>query len=225
MRIALVFRGHFRTFDRTAPFWELALDGCEYDSYFHTWDTIDANTVSWHCQKAVEHPKLTEEQVALLKKWDPNVVIETQTFTEEEHKEIYASWAPHKALVYRMNAFLQLLKRIPKEKYDLIVVSRYDIKVKEIPFHDIQFAPNEVLVGGRSCPGCVGNIAVSDVLFAFPASYVDKLYNPLEKEGINPKKYTNCEEWFNEMLMDVFETFTHKWQYTEHFDFCRLGGA
>ena len=44
MRIALLLQGHFRTFEKTHQTWINALEDCEYDCYFTTWNIIDANT-------------------------------------------------------------------------------------------------------------------------------------------------------------------------------------
>lgn len=218
-KIALVLRGHFRSFEKCQEYWKVALEKCDYDCFFHTWDTMDANNKSWHRRYKVDSPLLDISSVEILKQWDPNVVIEKQEFTEDEHDEIYASWTPHKSLIYRFDCLLNTLKRIDKDKYEFIIVSRYDLILNNIYFKDIQIAPSVLMLGGRTCNHILGKVAASAELFLFNSSDLDKFYNPLI--AANPSKYGNFEEWFNEMYLNIFTEIIHKWHWEQDFNILR----
>ncbi len=218
-KIALVLRGHFRSFEKNQAMWKDLLKNFDYDCYFHTWDTVDSVNQSWYRRKIVNSPTLTENQIHILKDWDPNVVIEKQEFTQDEHNEIYASWTPHKALLYRFDSLLNTLKRIDKTKYDFTIISRYDIIIKNISFENLTVVPGQILLGARECAHIFGGIAVNSELFVFHTSDLDKFYNPLS--DANPRKYTNAEEWFSEMYQNIFKEIKHLWKWEEHFNIDR----
>ena len=221
MRIALVLRGHYRSFEKHHSMWKDALDGCEYDCFFHTWDTRDTINQAWSRRYIIDPPKLESSHIDILKKWDPNLVIESQEFTSEDHKQIYASWTPHKALVYRINSLLTTLKRINKENYDMIIIGRYDLTVSSnLRFKDITVTPGELEMGARVCAGTIlGGVAGTSELIAFHSSDVDKFYNPLD--NADPAKYTNCEEWFTEIYLKIFKKMNHRWHWGKDFDISR----
>lgn len=214
-RIALVLRGHFRSFEKNEESWRKLLEPFHYDSYFHSWDTLDCNNQTWDRRYTIESRNLNNEEISILRKWDPNVVIEKQEFSKEDNEKIYASWAPHKSLIYRFDSLLNTLKRIDKTKYDIIIVSRYDILLKNVNLEKLTINPGTLLLGGRECPDILGKIAANAELLIFHSSNLDKFYNPLI--NADPKKYKNAEEWFAEMYQRIFKEIKHEWKWEEDF--------
>jgi len=221
MKIALVLRGHFRTFDKLESNLKDSLEGCDYDCFFHTWDTIDAVNQTWYRKYIVDPPKLESSHIERLKRWDPNLVIESQEFTAEEHNQIYASSSPYKATVYRMNAFLKTLKRIDPSKYDMIIIGRYDLYLHNVKFKDITVTPGQIELGARECKTTIlRELADTSEICAFHSSDLIKIFNPLD--NADPTKYTNTEEWYTEIFDKAFDKINIRWISQIDFTLIRL---
>ena len=222
MKVAFVSRGHFRSFESTEPSWRRAFEGCQVTSFFHTWDEIDFEP-SWYIKRKSKQPirKLYQNEINLLKKWDPNVQIEKQTFTEEEKYDIHSSHIPQKSVSYRFNSLIQTLKRIPKEDFDLVVVGRYDVLLNNILFRTIKAEEGTVYVGARKCEANVyGSMAASDALFACHPNDIEKFYKLFEIHEY--KEFTNCEEYLNKIYITEFKKINHLWEYNVDFSFVRI---
>jgi hypothetical protein len=198
--------------------WKDALEGCEYDCFFHTWDTREIINKTWWRQYIIDPPKLESSHIDILKKWDPNVVIESQHFTSEDHNKTFGtSYTPQKVLVYMIHSLLSTLKRINKDNYDMIIVGRYDITLSShVRFKDITVTPGELELAARVCSVMLGGFAVTSELFAFHSSDLDKFYNPLDNTDFT--KYAASEECFTEMYLKIFNKVNHRWLYEK--DFC-----
>jgi hypothetical protein len=217
MKIALLLRGHYHTFEKVLDSWKAALDGCEYTCFFHTWSTVDSTTELW-CKNYSESVNLLSDQINILKSWDPNLEIEIQEFSKEELIDIYAT-APHKTYEYKFLSFKNTLNRIDKNKFDIIIVGRYDLILNNISFKDLVINENELLLGGRKDNRFVHNLATSDALFAFRADEKDKFNEkPLD---LIERKYRYSEECYNDFFYKSFNSVCHKWNQNTDFDIQR----
>jgi len=227
MKIALLLQGHFRTFEKTHHSWVNALEDCEYDCYFTTWNTINSNTKSWHSNPIENQPELTNSQIELLKTYDPNVTIEKQEFTEEEKNDIYAH-APHKSFIYKFEALKKTLLRIEssKKEYDIIICGRFDIEIKSIKFKDInkikKINIDEIIIGGRISPDkdiFLYDLATTDIIYIFHPSKKEIFYN-LPDDLIN-RKFRNGEDYMTNLFFSNFNKVTHSFLYQKDFEIIR----
>jgi len=212
MRIALVLRGHYRSFDTTSKSWLKALKGYDYDCYFHTWDLQDSTTPTWHRGEKYALP-LYDRNIELLKKFDANIIIETQSFTEYDIQNKFTD-APYKTFIYRYESLYTTLNRIDASKYDIIIVGRYDLELKENCLSDIRLTKDEILVSGINDKEYYKELRGTDLLFAFHPTNI-----PLFQ--INPyiEKHTfkKGEEPFTKFLFDTFKNVSLKWNYEKDF--------
>jgi len=148
MKIALVLRGHYRSFDKTHITWDNVLKGLDYDCYFHTWDLQDSTTPTWNRGEKYKF-ELYPRNIELLKKYDSNIVIEHQEFTNSDISNIYMSNSPYKTYLYRYTSLKDTLNRIPYDKYDIVIVGRYDLLLNEkrINFGNLNISDDEILIG------------------------------------------------------------------------------
>ena len=213
MRIALVLRGHYRSFDKTSETWLNELKGLDYDSYFHTWDLQDSTTPAWHCGE--KHPlPLYPSNIELLKTFDKDVVIDKQEFTEEEIQDKILN-APCKAFMYRYKSLTETLNRIPHGKYDIVIVGRYDLELKNVCLSNIRINEGEILIGGINHNEFYKEIKNTDLLFAFHPNNI-----PLFQ--VNPyvdldRFKMGAEEPFTKFLFDNFKTVSLRWISEEDF--------
>lgn len=213
MKIALVLRGHYRSFDTTSKTWLNGLKGLDYDCYFHTWDLQDSTTPTWHRGEKYALP-LYPSNIELLKKFDKDIVIEDQVFTQEDHKDITLS-APYKAYMYRYESLRDTLNRIPENKYDLIIVGRYDILItNQGCFKTLNISDDEIFIGAAVASDYYKSIRATDLLFAFHPKYI-KLFtiNPYTRHCLFPRG----EEPFTDFLFKNFKKVTIKWEYEKDF--------
>ena len=134
MRVLPLFYGHYRTFYRTLPSWLSSLEGCEFVCRFVTFDTIDHAAKCWWHGNIEEHPKITTAQIDLLTTYDPNVRILSQTFSNEELDDIYAT-LPFKVYMYKYTNIKEMLESIDETQYDMILIRRFDIRIRTIRFN------------------------------------------------------------------------------------------
>lgn len=213
MRVALVLTGHFRTFEQTHTYWRTALEGCEYDVYCSTWDTINSNTISWHTRQPNNtHAYLTQEQIDLLRSFDPLVYIGHQEYTQEELNDIRLD-CTSKSNIYRYESLCNTLKRIDPTKYDIIVVGRYDLRIKDIFFKDICLEEDEI-----QCSGVyygdkfVRKYANTDTLYVFRPIKKEVFNNLFEiYENATQKNLKYPEEVFSELFYTFFSKVTVQW--------------
>lgn len=212
MKIALVLRGHYRSFDKTFKAWLNTLKELNYDCYFHTWDLQDSTTPTWNRGEKYAL-SLYPSNIELLKKFDKDIVIEKQEFTEEDIRHKYIN-APYKTFIYRYESLYKTLNRIPPNVYDIIIVGRYDLTIKPGCFDNLKVSENEIIIGGINDNRYHKNLRASDLLFAFKP--VD-----LYKFKINPydvnTKFTNGEEPFTDFLFNNFKNVILKWKYEHDF--------
>jgi hypothetical protein len=226
MKIALLLQGHFRTFEKTHHSWINALEDCEYDCYFTTWNIINSNTKSWHSNAIENQPELTNSQIELLKTYDPNVTINTQEFTEDEKNDLYA-FSPYKTHIYKFEALKNTLQRIESSKeekeYNMIICGRFDLEINSIKFKDITINEDEIKFGGRvdkEKGKYIHNLAATDLLYIFHPSKKELFYNlPV---GLKNRKFTNAEEYITDFFFINFNKVIHSFIYDKDFEIIRL---
>ena len=216
MRIALVLRGHYRSFDKTYKGWLEVLKGYEYDCYFHTWDLQDSTTPAWHRGEKYALP-LYPSNIELLKNFDKDIVIEKQEFTEEEIETKFLD-APYKTFIYRYKSLVDTLNRIQVSKYDIVIVGRYDLELKDNCLSNIIINKDEIMIGGINDKEYYKELRATDLLFAFHPENIPLFQiNPYIKE-YNFKK---GEEPFTEFLFNNFKKVSLKWKYEKEFNIKR----
>lgn len=212
MKIALILRGHYRSFDVTSKRWLNVLKGLDYDCYFHTWDLQDSTTPTWHRGEKYALP-LYPSNIELLKKFDKDIVIDKQIFTDEDIQNKFID-APYKTFIYRYESLVKTLNRIPKDTYDIIIVGRYDLLVKPGCLTNLNISENEIIIGGIEDTKYYKNLRGTDLLFAFNP-------NDLHKFNINPycidAAFNNGEEPFTKFLFENFKKVSLKWNYENDF--------
>jgi hypothetical protein len=213
MRIALVLRGHYRTFYTTHLSWREALKDHAYDCYFHTWNLVDFTHPTWNRDQryALE---LYPIYIDHLKSFDKNVVIEKQIFSEDELNDIYAD-IPHKAYIYRFESLKDTLQRISLNKYDLVLVGRYDILVNKDLLNNIVISEDEILIGINESQKHYKNISATDILYAFHPKNIDKFMNM--PDDYIERKFKFGEESFTDFLYKSFKKVTHQWKYSKDY--------
>lgn len=218
-KIALVLRGHYRSFSNTYQSWKDSLQDCDFTCYFHTWDITEARTRTWYCSERTSR-ELNPEELELLRSFDPSICIESQTYTKSELEDIYTT-APHKSFVYRFTSLRDTLHRIAneKEKYDMIVVGRYDVLLRNIKWKNVSVKENEITIGGRNSEFFYKNVGASDVLFAFHPSRIDRFDTP--PSDYSTRKFRNAEEPFTDFCYKSFVKVHHMWHYDRDFIIAR----
>jgi hypothetical protein len=217
MRIALVLKGHYRSLDKTHKIWLDALKGHNYDCYFHTWDLQDATTPTWYRGEKYALP-LYPSNIELLKKFDKDIIIESQTFTEEDIKNIYID-APYKTFIYRYESLYMTLNRIDVNKYDIVIVGRYDLELKDTCFSEIIINKNEILIGGIKDERYYKGLRATDLLFAFHPENIP-LFQVNPYVDIDSFK-NGGEEPFTKFLFENFKKISLKWNYETDFNIKR----
>ena len=217
MRIALVLRGHYRSFDKVEESWIKSLEGCNYTCFFHTWNTIDSTTKSW-CKDPEKSIELSNDKIIKLKNWDPKLEIELQEYSQEEINDIYAT-ATFKSYYYKYLSLKKTLNRINKDDFDIIIVGRYDLILNNISFKNININKNEILIGARDDNRFLHNLATSDALFAFNALDKDKFNEaPID---FNERKFKYSEECYVDFFYKNFNIVNHIWKQQKDFDIQR----
>jgi len=213
MRIALVMRGHYRTFNTTGISWINALKDYDYDCFFHTWNLQDCTTATLYRgnKYALE---LRPAYIDHLKSFDKDVVIQEQNFSEEELSDLYTGIA-FKGFIYRFEALRDTLNRIPQDTYDIIIVGRYDLFLKSGIFDNLSVKEDEILIGGRKDENYLKGYAATDLIFAFHPKNISKFFN--QPKDYTEKKFNNGEEGFTDFLYSSFKKVNIKWVY--NFDF------
>lgn len=210
MKIALVLRGHYRTFDTTSVQWRRALTGISYDCYFHTWNIKDS-TLPTVYRKGTYSIELNEKQINTLKSFDPNLVIETQEFTESDISNLYLS-TPHKSFIYRYDSLRDTLQRIPQDTYDIVIVGRYDLLIKSL--ENLEVSEDEIVIGGTYDNKYHKGIRGNDMIFAFhPKNIPLFTTNPY----LETMDFKYGEEPFSDFIYNKFKKVSVKWKYEKDF--------
>jgi len=218
MKVLLILYGHYRSFNNTHKSWINSFEGCDVEYKFCTFDTIDHNTKCWHRGQTTPKPHLTNDQIDLLKLFDPAVNILTQEFTEDEHNDIYAKM-PVKVYLYKYNNIKKILESIDETKYDIIILSRFDILINNIIFKNISICKNEIKLGVRPDKGFLKGIAATDLLCMFHPS--DKHLFYTMPTDIIDRKFLIPEECYTDFYYKNFERVIQEWNYDNHFTICR----
>jgi hypothetical protein len=161
---------------------------------------------------------LNTTELELLRSFDPNVCIESQSYTQSELEDIYTT-APHKSFLYRFASLRDTLHRIDKEKYDMIVVGRYDVLLRNIKWNTLSVKENEIAIGGRISTFFYKGIGASDVLFAFHPSSIERFDTP--PKDYQSRKFQNAEEPFTDFCYTNFSKVHHVWEYDREFIIAR----
>ena len=226
-RTALVLKGHFRTFQQTSPIWKEKLKHLDYDCFFHTWDTVDTPTRSWHQIIKTKSKYLTEEDIILLREWDPNVLIESQTFTHEEEHDIYCGM-PHKVYLYTCSALMSCLSRIDPSKYGNIIVCRFDVDVSNMyNFENIISPQGAIYIGyiGINNFDICNTKMCYDILFRFNSADIHQ-FQVLKEMIVGRTVYgTYPEVPFIEFIQTHFENVVRTWRYGKEFGILRPYGS
>jgi hypothetical protein len=220
MRVALVLLGHFRTFDKTYSSWRKALEGCEYDVFCSTWDTITSNTIAWHtANPQYTQPYLTSTQIELLREFDPDVTICHQDISVDDIKNITLDHTT-KSHLYRYDALCKTLNRIDSSTYDIIVVGRYDAYINNIIFKDIRIETDEIQCSGSFFGSkFVREYANTDMIYAFHPSKKNVFTNLLHiyEYAIKNNTLKYPEEVFTELFYTYFTKVRFVWGHGDHF--------
>jgi len=219
MRIALILRGHYRSFDITSIELKKAIDGLDCDCYFHTWDLQDSETQTWHRGEKYKL-KLYDKHIRTLQSFDQSTQIEQQEFNDTELKNIYLM-APYKTFDYRYIELKDTLKRIPINDYEIVIVSRYDLVINKDCLKNLNIEKNEILIGyaeTKVVDNYYKNLRATDLLFAFHPSNIHLFnINPYSKDTV----FTKAEEPFTKFIFDNFKKVTLKWKYGIDFSILR----
>ena len=218
MKIALVLRGHYRTFDITHISWDNVFKGLDYDCYFHTWDLQDSTTPTWNRGEKYRL-ELYPRNIELLKKYDPNTVIEHQEFSDSDISIIHIS-APYKTYLYRYESLKDTLNRIPYGKYDIVIVGRYDLLLnqKKFSFNNLNISDDEILIGAFKDKKYYKGLRATDLLFAFKPKHIPLFeINPY----VSKLEFKYGEEPFTNFLFNNFKKVSVKWTYESDFSIKR----
>lgn len=209
----VVVRGHYRTFDKTHESLRKALSNTKHKIFMHTWDTVDANTASWHGNKICYTNILTQEQRDLLNSFDDGCVIQSQTWTEEERNAIVLS-RPYKTFLYFWQSIYECLYRI-KEESQYILFTRYDIELNT-DFSDVSCEEDEIVIGyAHRYPNNIFAYGFTDIVFLIHYNDVYKLLSIPQKiidlqTKMDPR-YKIAEDPITDFFYSNWAKVTPKW--------------
>ena len=214
MNVLLILYGHYRSFDKTYLSWIKSLEGCNVDYKFCTFDRIDHHTTCWHRKQTSPKSLLTSNQINLLKSFDSDVRIITQEFTNDELNDIYAT-RPLKVSTYKYNNIKNILESVDETKYDIIIISRFDIMIHNIEFKKISILKNQIKIGARYAPNFYKQIGNTDILCVFHPSDKHLFYN-IPADIIN-RKFNIAEECYTDFYCTNFKIVNVEWEYNKDF--------
>ena len=209
----VVVRGHFRTFDKTHQSLRKALSNTKHTIFMHTWDTVDANTASWHGNKVCDTNLLNQEQRDLLNTFDAACVIQSQTWTEEERNAVVLS-RPYKTFLYFWQGIYESLYRI-KEESKYILITRYDIQ-HNMDFSQVECEEDEIVIGyTHRYPNNVFAYGFTDIVFLIHYNDVYKLLTIPQKiidlqTNMDPR-YKIAEDPITDFFYSNWAKVTPKW--------------
>lgn len=209
----VVVRGHFRTFEKTHQSLRKALTNTKHKIFMHTWDTVDANTASWHGNKVGGTKMLSQEQRDLLNTFDDGYVIQSQSWTEKERNAIVLS-RPYKTFLYFWQGIYECLYRI-KEESQYILFTRYDIQLNT-DFSDVSCEEDEIVIGyAHRHPNNVIPYGLTDIVFLIHYNDVYKLLTIPQKiidlqTNMDPR-YKIAEDPITDFFYSNWAKVTPKW--------------
>ncbi len=223
-RIAVILTGHFRAFDRTAPYWRRAVEGLDADFFIYTWSLRDSSTVTWNRpQRAPPAPPLGAAELALLREFDPRARVGVQEWApEDEAPANIRGPAPVKALLYAYEGVAACARDVAAARaagaaYDAVVLSRPDILVRVPLAARAAPARGEVVFGARPDKRMLQGVASVDLLRIV---HPDDL--PLIPEGVpreleawrrDAARFTFGEEPSTAVHYAAFTTQTVAWEW------------
>jgi len=221
--INVILKGHFRTFADTHATWGRALSPYSYKMYMHTWNTKDCDTKTWHKYR-LGTQSLTDAEHSLLQKYDPEYVVEEQTFTDAELAAITIS-RPFKTYLYFWQGIHSCLSRITEpSKY--ILVGRYDALIfKEL--QNIHCAPDEIVIGysQRAPQTPTLPYGMTDIVFLICYDERHKLENIPANILEMPTKTYDCRDISEDPITEFFHKswakVTPRWLIRRDFDIKR----
>lgn len=224
MNVAVCLVGHFRTFDKVHTGWKEFASRYNVDYYFSTWDTIDSDTKAWHKENGGNPPLLNENQLSLLRSYDPHVTIEHQEWTDEERNDIFIN-VPSKFFRYRYQQYNNIVQRIlvsPK-KYSAILFSRFDVSIHRIVLPPLLHG--EICIGYREDTAYIHSLAASDIFFMIHPEDIELLCKPHKSllELRSKNTYTKPEDFANDYYHTLWFKVTRIWKYGRDFQLVRLG--
>jgi hypothetical protein len=176
--------------------------------YLHTWNTKDCDTKSWHDFR-LGTQALTDAEHSLLQCYDPEYIVEEQTFTDAELKAIAIS-RPFKTYLYFWQGIHSCLSRITEpSKY--ILIGRYDVMLLN-NFQNISCEPDEIVIGyaPRSPPTPTLKYGMTDIVFLI--RYEER--HKLEKIPANilemPTKTYDCRDISEDPMTEFYQQFWSK---------------
>lgn len=209
----VVVRGHFRTFEKTHLSLRKALSNTRHQIFMHTWDTVDANTASWHGNKVCDTNMLNQEQRDLLNTFDDGCLIESQSWTEEERNDILLS-RPYKTFLYFWQGIHESLYRI-KEESQYILFTRYDIEINA-DFSEVECEEDEIVIGyAHRYPNNVIPYGFTDIVFLIHYNDMYKLLTIPQKimelqTNMDPR-YKIAEDPITDFFYSNWSKVTPKW--------------
>jgi hypothetical protein len=222
MKIAVCLLGHYRSFDRVSACWGRLKAKYDIDFYISTWDCVNSNTQSWHKTDGNPTESLTQTHINILKSFDPEVTIMSQSWVTEERADIYLDM-PIKCFEYRFQMYHNLVNRIhsSKKTYDLIVFSRLDVAIGNIVFSPV--AEGTIHIGYRSDERYSYSTAASDILFAIHPDDLSFMISPhlsirkAREMGLYKKPEDYANDYYNSLWVAVIPT----WKYDIDFTIVR----
>lgn len=188
MRIAVILRGHYRTFDHLADAWRNSFSETDVqtDFYVHTWDRVNSVTQTWYksAQQSTNVAFLSTIQRDTLLKFDRFATIESQRELTPDESIPFSCGIPYAALEFAWHGITSCIARVlaSGETYDAIVVGRLDADIRacasRIAIDLNALSPGCIFLGARVAPhkeGRYQNLSASDVLFAVHGNDVQKL--------------------------------------------------
>lgn len=228
-KYAVVSIGHYRTFDQTVDNFKKETEIVCPDYYFNTWSTQNAITWAWHNPNS-DKKDLTQGQIALLRKFDPNVVIEKQLDPDEYPPELDKSQVRNAKFLYSVwysfHALQSALKRIKDSGiyYDFVFVTRFDILLQDL---DLKYAlptENEIIMGRTFSRDYY---PFNDIIFCFKATMIDKFIDEDFIERINRRKddplpdSKYVERFLLSFFRENFKSLNYRWLLETHFRLIR----
>ena len=215
-----IFKGHFRTFEKTCKIWEKSLEECDHKYIMHTWEKQDAETTNWH-SNGLQSNKLSNEQIELLHTYDKDCVIESQSFTDEE-KAFTRYKAPFKCYLYYWQGIHSCLRRINEEsKY--ILISRYDATITD-NFKTITCEEDEIVIAYAYSVGSKFPFTMTDLVYVINYKDKHKLEN-IPQTLLDWKNDETIYKWPEDHITDFFyknwKKVTAKWLIGKHFSLVR----
>lgn len=222
MKIAVCLLGHYRSFDRVSAYWDRLKAKYDIEFYISTWDCVNSNTQSWHKTNSNTSELLSQTQINTLKYFDPEVTINSQSWTAEERTDIYLEM-PIKCFEYRFQMYNNIVNRIhgSKKMYDLIVFSRLDVAIGNLVFSPV--AEGTIHIGFRPDERYSYSLAASDILFAIHPNDLSFMTSPhvgirkAREMGLYKKPEDYANDYYNSLWVAVIPT----WKYDVDFTIVR----